>query len=187
MAFTRHLWGTGGGFADLFHSEAVGTRVLQSHPLARLFKIAISRAVKEPDVDEKKRALETLAKRGIASPTYTELLKEVGIFHYPSPKIQEERIKKVINTFKVMDMEQVKLATMNEEATSLILFIYNPKNTNNVDKVLERQLTHVRCGCITNMSNCKMHQFSPNGDVNVLAQSSKNEGAHQVFRRRSEI
>ena len=78
MAFTRHLWGTGGGFADLFHSEAVGTRVLQSHPLARLFKIAISRAVKEPDVDEKKRALETLAKRRIASPTYTELLKEVG-------------------------------------------------------------------------------------------------------------
>ena len=94
---------------------------------------------------------------------------------------------KVINTFKEMDMEQIKLATMNDAVTSPILFIYNPKNTNNVDKVLERQLTHVRCGCITNMSNCKMHQFSPNGDVNVLAQSSKNEGAHQVFRRRSEI
>ena len=62
--------------------------VAPSHPLARLFKAAVSRALKEPDKEAKQQAIARLKTKGKTNPSNAEVLKETKIFSYLSSEQQ---------------------------------------------------------------------------------------------------
>ena len=108
--------------------------VVPSHPLARLFKAAVSRALKEPVKEAKQQAIARLKTKGKTNPTNAEVLKETKIFSCPSPEQQLQQVRQVVDVFKKMDEEEMVKATRGQKIDQPILFIYNEKNTNNIHK-----------------------------------------------------
>ena len=145
---------------DSFHYEmrwVKGVALAPAHKLCRLFCRLMSRAMYDPDPDEMAHAKNLLAAQGNQNPTYTELLKLVKIKKPASSVEQEKRVREVIKAFMDLDAAQFNKMQTNQPCTAPIFFNYNVKSNNNIHKVIERQVKHIRIGCCSSKKNHIMY------------------------------